>query len=251
MQELVVLTTSSVRWFDDLILSHAVREEKIVLWRIDGFSSNRTTPPAPVPVSSALRSTTQVIVAAHSASSTRSAWGGRFQRLLQFELPQTNIFYMRFNIFHQMGRHPILVAGNEKSKVFFWDLQRLEESDTGDSASRVLPAHVARHIREGSSTSNASSATSAGSGASKLKVKKAREPLYDGGIGDPFRPIRAHKAVEVLRKGPAIRQFDWSTDGQWCVGTGDEGLIHVFSRWETGVPPIKTDLDTDVQISCR
>jgi polycomb protein EED len=118
-----------VRWFDDLILSHAVREEKIVLWRIDGFSSNRTTPPAPVPVSSALRSTTQVTVAAHSASSTRSAWGGRFQRLLQFELPQTNIFYMRFNIFHQMGRHPILVAGNEKSKVFFWDLRRLEESD--------------------------------------------------------------------------------------------------------------------------
>jgi polycomb protein EED len=243
-----VLTGFSVRWFDDLILSHAVREEKIVLWRIDGFSSNRSTPPAPVPVSNALRSTTQVTVAAHSASSTRSAWGGRFQRLLQFELPQTNIFYMRFNVFHQMGRHPILVAGNEKSKVFFWDLQRLEESDTGNPASKALPAHVARHVREGSSTSNASSATSAGSGASKVKGKKAKDLLHDGGVGNPFQPIAPHKAIEVLRKGPAIRQFDWSTDGQWCVGTGDEGFIHVFNRWEAGVPPIKTDVNIDVQI---
>jgi polycomb protein EED len=240
----VVLTECSVRWYDDLILSHAAREDKIVLWRIDGFSSSRATPPAPVPVSSALRSTTQVTVAAHSASSTRSAWGGHFQRLLQFELPNMAHYYMRFNIFHEMGRHPVLVAGNQKSRAFFWDLQRLEESDTGDAAPKGLPASVARHVREGSSASNASSTTSTASGTGKSKGKKAKV-VHDGRIGDPFRPIKAHKMIEVPNYIFTFRQFDWSGDGQWCVGTGDHGLIHVFNRWERGVPTIKTDMDVE------
>lgn len=58
---------------------------------------------------------------------TRSAFGGRFQRLLTFEMPYTSIFYMRFSLFDRPGFHPMLVMGNQKSRFSFWDLQRLEE----------------------------------------------------------------------------------------------------------------------------
>ena len=34
---------------------------------------------------------------------------------------------MRFGLYHAAGQHPILAMGNEKSAVYFWDLQRIEE----------------------------------------------------------------------------------------------------------------------------
>ena len=248
---LQLLTLASIQWYNDLILSHASREGKIILWSIDKFSSDRaTTPPAPIPTSSAVNSRTPVTIPANSTSSTRSAWGGRFQRLLQFDLPDTNQFYIRFSLFHELGRHPILVAGNEKSKTFFWDLQRLENSGMGEAATgdervhgaKGLPLGLPRHVREGSSVSTASSALSAGSGNTKAKQKKAKDVVRDTGISDPFRSIKAHKIVETPKyKAFAFRHFAWSRDGQWCVAVGDCGTINVFSRWEKGVPPIHPD----------
>jgi len=233
-----------VQWYGDLILSHACRENKIILWGIDRFNSNRSTPPAPVPTSSAVHSRTPVTIPANSTSSTRSAWGGRFQRLLQFDLPHTNQFYIRFSIFHELGRHPILVAGNERSKTFFWDLQRLEKSGTGEDdseTSKGLPLSLPRHVREGSSASTASSAISTGSGNTKTKQKRLNEHSHDRGISDPFRSIKAHKIVETPKyKAFAFRHFSWSRDGQWCVGAGDCGTINIFSRWDS-LPPIDTD----------
>ncbi|KAH7379516.1 WD40-repeat-containing domain protein [Pyrenochaeta sp. MPI-SDFR-AT-0127] len=245
-----------VQWYNDLILSHACREDKIILWRIEGFHSERSEiPPPPIPTSGAVYSTTPVTIPANSISDTRSAWGGRFQRLLQFELPYTNQFYIRFSIFHELGRHPILVAGNEKSKTFFWDLQRLEEAGTGDDVSlsegtKGFPSGVPRHVREDSSTSNASSAISAiSSTVTKTKQKIAKEQPRDRGICDPFRSIRAHKIVEIPKYNAfPLRHFSWSRDGQWCVGVGDCGLINVFNRWEKGVPPISTDGEINIPI---
>lgn len=183
-------------------------------------------------------SKTPVTIPAHSTSSTRSAWGGRFQRLLQFELPNDESFYLRFSIYHELGRHPILVAGNVKSKAFFWDLHRLEESGTGEEviqheSARTLPLSLPRHVREGSSSSHGSSNASAGSGNTKSKRKKAKEQIRDQGISNPFRSIKAHKVIEIPKYAPfAFRHFSWSGDGQWCVGVGDAGLINVFHRWE-------------------
>ena len=187
----------------------------------------------------------------HSTSSTRSAWGGRFQRLLQFELPYTNQFYLRFSIFHELGRHPIVVAGNEKSKAFFWDLQRLEKSGTGEDTSQTtkgIPSGLPRHVREGSSVSTASSAISAGSGNTKSRQKKTKEPVRDRGISDPFRSIKAHKIVEIPKyKHFAFRHFAWSNDGQWCIAVGDCGTINVLHRWEKGAPPINPDKELPKQ----
>jgi polycomb protein EED len=161
-------------------------------------------------------------------------------------LPHTNQFYIRFSIFHELGRHPILVAGNERSKAFFWDLQRLEKSGTGEDDylnTRGLPLSLPRHVREGSSASTASSAISAGSSNNtKAKQKRLTEQLRDRGISDPFRSIKAHKIIETPKyKAFAFRHFAWSRDGQWCVGVGDCGTINIFSRWETSLPPINTD----------
>lgn len=237
-----------VQWYNDLIFSHACREDKIILWKIDGFSSdNADIPDAPIPTSIAVRSNTPVKVPANSTSGTRSAWGGRFQRLLQFDLPDRKFIYMRFSIFHELGRHPILVAGNMKSKAYFWDLQRLEDagtSDDGSQADKSAPLGLPRHVREGSNSSNGSSAVSTGSGPTKGKRKKIKEHTHDRGIADPFLSIKAHKIVEVPKYlAFPFRHFGWSRDGQWCVGVGDSGLINVFHRWEKGVPPIKTDSD--------
>jgi polycomb protein EED len=245
-----------VQWYNDLILSHACREDKIILWKIDGFSSdNVEIPNAPVPTSSAITSRTPVTVPANSTSSTRSAWGGRFQRLLQFELPTTDQFYMRFSVFHELGQHPILAAGNEKSKAFFWDLERLENSGTGEIRNEIdksIPLGLPQHVREGSASSNASSAVSVGSGTTtKTKRKKTKEqPRVDRGIADPFHSIKAHKIIEIPKYLPfPFRQFGWSRDGQWCVGVGDHGSIIVFHRWEKGVPPVK--VDTEVVLPMR
>jgi polycomb protein EED len=246
-----MLTRASVQWYNDLILSHACREGKIILWSIDNFSSDRTTPPAPIPTSSATCSRTPVTIPANSTSSTRSAWGGRFQRLMQFELPYTNQFYIRFSIFHELGRHPIIIAGNERSKAFFWDLQRLESSGTGENASqnsKGTPLGLPRYVREGSSASTASSAFSAGPGNTKAKQKKAKEQVRDRGISDPFRSIKAHKIVEIPKyKAFAFRHMAWSRDGQWSVAVGDCGTINVFHRWEKGVPPIHPDKEIPKQ----
>lgn len=246
---LLLLTQSSVQWYNDLILSHACREGKIILWAIDGFNSDRSVvPDAPIPTSSAVNSRTPVTIPANSTSSTRSAWSGRFQRLLQFDLAHTDQFYVRFSIFHELGRHPILVAGNEKSKAFFWDLQRLEESGTGEESQHDGPSSLPRYVREESSVSNASSAISAGSAAAtKTKVKGMKEQARDRGICDPFRSINAHKVIEIPKyKHFPFRHFSWSRDGQWCVGVGDGGFINVFHRWEKGIPPLNTEAEVDL-----
>lgn len=145
-----------------------------------------------------------------------------------------------------------MVAGNEKSKTFFWDLQRLENSGTGEDGSQStkgLPPALPRHVREGSSASTASSAISAGSGNTKAKQQKLKEQPRDRGVSDPFRSVKAHKIVETPKyKAFAFRHFAWSRDGQWCVGVGDCGTINIFNRWgESGVPPIDPDKEIPVQ----
>ncbi|KAF1843461.1 WD40 repeat-like protein [Cucurbitaria berberidis CBS 394.84] len=241
-----------VQWYNDLILSHACREDKIIMWAIDGFNSDRSViPPAPIPTSSAVNSRTPVTIPANSTSNTRSAWPGRFQRLMQFDLPHTINFYNRFSIFHELGHHPILAVGNDKSKVHFWDLQRLEASSPGQDGYPPEGAKgLSRYSREESLISNASSAISAGS--TKSKQKKSKKPPRETGISDPFRSIHAHKIIEIPKyKAFPFRQFSWSRDGQWCVGVGDRGFMTVFHRWEQGVPPPETDAEVDLPIRPR
>ncbi|KAK4126358.1 WD40 repeat-like protein [Parathielavia appendiculata] len=111
-----------VAFHGDLILSRACHEDKIVLWRIEGFSSSDPIPgplDAPTPTDMAKQTLSYF---APTLSHDRPAM---FTRLAQFHTPDCGVqFFMRFRVFHCPGKHPILAFANAKSKTFFWDFAR-------------------------------------------------------------------------------------------------------------------------------
>ncbi|KAK4193562.1 WD40-repeat-containing domain protein [Podospora australis] len=111
-----------VAFYGDLILSRACHEDTIVLWRIEGFSSDDPIPApldAPTPTDMAKQTRSYF---APTLSRDRPAM---FTRLAQFHTPDCGVqFYLRFRMFHAPGKHPILAFANAKSKTMFWDLAR-------------------------------------------------------------------------------------------------------------------------------
>ncbi|PVI04491.1 WD40 repeat-like protein [Periconia macrospinosa] len=247
-----------VRWYNDYILSQAREERTIQLWKIDNFNSNRPPPnPAPPPLPTTVDSHSKVTVPTSSISGTRSAWGGRFQRLLQFEVPNLETFFVRFSLFHELGAHPVLAAGNERSKVFFWDLQRLEGLGIGEDESEntnsttaanatTKKSELPRHVRDASTASVASghSSTSASKTNARLAKSVKKGPTYKYGIGSPYQFLPAHKSIELPNYNSLYRHFAWSRDGQWCVGVGSHGVITIMQRWKDGVPPLEKEAGT-------
>jgi polycomb protein EED len=202
-----------------------------------------------------------VTVPTQSVSGTRSAWGGKFQRLLQFDFPGAEAWYIRFGLFHEAGKHPILAAGANGSKMYFWDLQMLENAGGGiekpnqnkkKTATSELQSRDGRAVSEASVGSTGAHSTSSGQTPSattleKAVLKKGSKSVKSGkgkakrsettrGIGDPFKSIIAHKKIEVPKYDFNYRQVAWSRGGEWCVGTGDYGVVSIFSRWENGFP---------------
>lgn len=110
---------SSVAFFGDLVLSRACHEDIIVLWRIEGFSS---LDPIPEPSSAPTTSDTERLTRSAFAPSSSS----QYSRLLQFHTPGCgHQFYLRFKLFHQKDKNPVLAFGNAHSEIYFWDLARL------------------------------------------------------------------------------------------------------------------------------
>ncbi|KAF4512975.1 hypothetical protein G6O67_000298 [Ophiocordyceps sinensis] len=120
-----------VAFYGDQILSRACHDNVIVLWRIEGFSSDGEPPPqsaAPTP---------QIPVPTSSEESgrlTRSAFvpatsplcPAQYTRLLEFHTPNCGPqFFMRFNLLHVPGQNPVLAFCNAAGNIFFWDLTRL------------------------------------------------------------------------------------------------------------------------------
>ncbi|KAF2019386.1 WD40 repeat-like protein [Aaosphaeria arxii CBS 175.79] len=257
-----------IQFYGDLILSRAARGGQIILWRIDNFDgADLSAPPAaPVPLEATSFENEEVRLPTDWTLKTRSAWDGRFQRLLAFGLPNVgDEYYLRFSLFHGLGQPPILAAGNVgKSTVFFWDLQALEDAGVGDALSladsdpsKVLDKTWAlrnqdRAASEASSSSSVTASVAASEvesgrstpvtgisgprpvgrppGRRKKKVKKAKEVTVQKGIGDPFHPIKAHKSVVVPKYAFTVRQVAWSPCGDWCIATGDKGVIAIFRR---------------------
>ncbi|KAF2433481.1 WD40 repeat-like protein [Tothia fuscella] len=108
-----------VQFYGDLILSRAVKEDKILLWKIDGFNSSDA-----IPEQAPTEQGVEVL--------TRSAFGNGFHRLMQFSCKDTEQVWMRFTLFHNIGQDPILSMGNNWAGVYFWNLRDLE-GEKGDS----------------------------------------------------------------------------------------------------------------------
>ena len=62
-----------------------------------------------------------------------------FERLLEFQVPDSDPFYMRFGLLTPSPSypdlHPVLAYGNHNSKIFFFDLTRLELGHDGRTSS--------------------------------------------------------------------------------------------------------------------
>jgi polycomb protein EED len=130
-----------VGFYGDLVLSKAADENKIVLWMITGFDS-KACPPSPdsAPGAGTFRDTRSGFLLERTCSEG-SNWKGSqepsqsseiplFTRLLEFQVPYSELFYMRFSLLMPSRAHPhlhpVLAIGNTKAKVFFWDLMGLE-----------------------------------------------------------------------------------------------------------------------------
>ncbi|CZT00469.1 related to `extra sex combs` protein (WD-40 repeat family protein) [Rhynchosporium graminicola] len=120
-----------IAWYGDLILSKSDKEEVIVLWSITNFNSSLP----PLPQSSAPTT--------HDTSrDARSAFVtpppslidnaiSLYTRHLQFSIPESNIMFTRFSLYpgnknSELSHNPVLAFCNTNSKVFFFDLARLE-----------------------------------------------------------------------------------------------------------------------------
>ena len=159
-----------VQFYGDLIISRAAKDQndknknnQVLLWKIDGFNPNEappTDPPIPAPDVNTRSSFP------HGASSRG------FQRLLSFDIFNTDRFYHRFGLLHSPGMRPILCMGNQESKLFFWDLQRLEEGWEPGEEKKPRKGKGGRKAKGGVSAENLNRledlrrGESAGSGAS-------------------------------------------------------------------------------------
>lgn len=96
-----------------------------MLWAISGFNSKNAIPsPLSAPTTH------------DSARDTRSAFTSttgspgtlQYTRLLEFSIPDSELMFMRFSLFPgSPTANPVLAMCNASSKIFFWDLARLEE----------------------------------------------------------------------------------------------------------------------------
>ncbi|KAK9431189.1 hypothetical protein V1505DRAFT_309610 [Lipomyces doorenjongii] len=107
----------SVSFYGDLILSKAAKENKIVLWRIDGFKSEMAD----------ILSQENAPTNHDKQRETMSAFGPGFTRLVQFSTPNTAPWYMRFGKLTGADNvSPLLAMGNDSARVYVFDLKSYE-----------------------------------------------------------------------------------------------------------------------------
>ncbi|KAK6948504.1 hypothetical protein Daesc_010271 [Daldinia eschscholtzii] len=247
-----------VAFFGDLILSRACHEDIIVLWRIEGFSSRD---PPPEMSEAPTTSDTERLTRSAFAPATASACPPQYTRLLEFWTPHCgHQFYLRFKLFHDKDKHPILAFGNAKAMIFFWDLARLgsyhdfisEVRDPNRDKTQPIqrPGWLApiQHRHKGDAVSKlrdaASDRESVASGRTgsvdvethyDLNTNYSQETLeqwelkYD--MTRVEEPIRAHSQSNVTVKDFVGRQVAWSTGGEWCVVVGSKNLAIILQRW--------------------
>lgn len=216
-------------FYDDLIISRCANECKIVVWRIEDFDSSEEPPPrAPT---------------THEFRPTRSAWGGGYQVLFQLDAPKTVPFYVRFGLCTAPSKRPVLAIGNNESKVYFWDLQMLEEWNDrsaneefrdrargrgGRGRSRRGGGRaITKGLRDSTVTSSSGQNTLPTEAMVETHLSKAAQKYK---VDDPFRLLSSHAETTVPRVSFAARQVAWSVGGEWAVVVGDQGMIALLAR---------------------
>ncbi|KAF3767864.1 WD40 repeat-like protein, partial [Cryphonectria parasitica EP155] len=246
-----------VAFYGDLILSRACHEEKIVLWRIEGFDSE--DPPPPPSTAPTAHDQTRMTRSAFAPANASSQW----QRLLQFETKNCGVqFFLRFSLHHVDRQHPILCFCNARNEIMWWDMMRLTAYQdfinslcvpgVGPDArsakpSWLLPAHHKSKglgpplDEEGEKTVSAAIMRpvprkdrfdvedvlrNEGFNMQTIKLWQSR---FD--TSNPNKLIKPHRQ-ELLQGPPFVgRQVAWSLDGCWCVVVGSRNHAVIFQRW--------------------
>ncbi|KAI9718682.1 MAG: hypothetical protein M1828_006617 [Chrysothrix sp. TS-e1954] len=131
---------NSVDFYGDLIVSRAMEENCIRIWRIHGFEAltvmsepSRYSAPAPTP----------------GKSATRSAFGKGLTILLTLDCPNSDPWFLRFGLFNRPPQRTALAMGNVTSEIFFWDLQDVEQGRVSSvdtlNGQRVIGSPIQKH----------------------------------------------------------------------------------------------------------
>ncbi|PHH71095.1 hypothetical protein CDD80_5530 [Ophiocordyceps camponoti-rufipedis] len=241
-----------VAFYGDQVLSRACHENVIVLWRIEGFSSDsEVLPPSAAP-------TPQIVVPSIDDPDrlTRSAFvpaisplcPAQYTRLLEFHTPNCGPqFFMRFKLHHVPGQNPVLAFCNAAGNIFFWDFCRLPRHRVINHASRdplkdranqvQLPRWLKPVIprpRGGSSgRPRVSTSTTHPSSAHAEDYDTTSESLASWAskysIEDPQEPLKPHR-TESSSTNFVGRQAGWSPSGEWCVVVGSSNITLILQR---------------------
>lgn len=254
------LWDGSVAFYGDCILSRACHNEVIVLWSIEGFSSDDPPPPqsaAPTPYDPS-----RLTRSAFSPSMT-PAGPVLYSRIMELDTPGCGPqFFMRFRLHHASGQNPVLAFCNANGKVFFWDFERLRgfrnfvrAATDAQQTGQPVPARPswlqAAHPRKGGEQSgkgtasrDARASTDVASSDVGVGVKDHAEgPLkgytretvsqweskYD--VDSARQPLKAHRVEAFGTSNFVGRQVGWSPGGEWCVVVGSSNVALMLQRW--------------------
>lgn len=256
-------SNNSVAFYGDCILSRACHDNVIVLWRVEGFSSDGPRPPA-----SAAPTPTNLLPTSYEDPDrlTRSAFvpatspqcPSQYTRLLEFNTPNCGPqFFMRFQLLHVPDRNPVLAFCNAAGNIFFWDFQRLTVYHDVMAAQRDPNRDVTKAVQLPSWLKPVVSRQRADAAGRFKPVGSDRDSLASGQTGhteanefstetleswatrysmeDPHEPLRAHR-TESSSANFVGRQAAWSPGGEWCVVVGSSNTTLVLQRWATKVP---------------
>lgn len=192
----------------DYILSKAAKESRIVLWAIEGFTS-RSSPPTPAEAPTT-----------HEWCETRSAWGGGFERMCQFEIVGTDPFFMRFGLFTRANCHPVLAMGSTTGRVNMWDLCRTELSSR-------LPSGEIDAVTSQSLITGEQIVELMGGQGHKLKISEGKKDI----LGDPYGVTKPHHHLDIPKVKTTIRHIAFSQGGEYMVMVGEGSMISICKRW--------------------
>ncbi|OBT66265.1 hypothetical protein VE03_04375 [Pseudogymnoascus sp. 23342-1-I1] len=259
-------TVECVAFYGDLVLSRGHEEGCIVLWQIVGFSSSEE-----VPSDSAVPTTYD------QSARTRSAFfrvpdsdktGPRlYQRLLQFEMPGCNQWYMRFGLYtpFSSSNHPVLAMCNSTSKVHFWDFSRFVDYQKFITSPETVPkpgwlglksqtkksgkpdGHrlFSRTPVDESVASSSVSSFSMETLATTFDIEANRDSWDEKyATGNPWKKLKAHKVEGIPRVTSVGRAVAWSGNGDFCVVVGSSGIISVLERWGKNTANITAEKKT-------
>lgn len=170
---------------------------------------------------------------------------------------------MRFSVFQAPGKHPVLAFCNAKSKILFWDLDRLiayrefitalkdpnRDKTVPIERPSWLPTKAPKKTDaptkllrdpndQASAESEAATLDPDMAGPAEefgADVVAHWESMY-GVLQANKQPLKAHKThtvhKDLHREAIFIgRQVAWSPDGDWCIISGNSNRALFFQRW--------------------